>query len=68
MGAARGVVFAGVSFLPSILVGLFAFMIMGGPNQEWATWMWLPCYIVPGGLIGAAGLYGWKSSPDVEME
>ena len=68
MGVARAVVFAGVSFLPAILVGIFAFMAMGGPDQDWADWMWLPCYIVPGTLISAAGMYGWKTSADVDLE
>jgi hypothetical protein len=43
-------------------------MAMGGPDKDWANWMWLPCYIVPGTLIGAAGMYGWKTSADVDLE
>ena len=68
MGVARAVVFAGVSFLPAILVGIVDLMAMGGPGQDGATWMWLPCYNVPGTLIGAAGMYGWKTSADDDLE
>ncbi len=66
MGAARGMVFAGVSFLPSILVGVIIFLLLGGADQEWSNWMWGPCYVVPFCLVGFAGWRGWTNDPDQE--
>lgn len=68
MGAARGVVFGGVSVFPAILIGVILFLIMGGADQEWANWMWAPCYILPIGLMMAATVYGWKTDVPVEVE
>jgi len=44
------------------------FLIMGGADQDWANWMWGPCYILPIGLIIAATIYGWKTDVAVEVE
>ena len=41
MGVARAVVFGGVSVLPAILVGVIFFLILGGANEDWASWMWV---------------------------
>ena len=68
MGAARAVVFGGVSVFPAILIGIIFFLIMGGADQDWANWMWGPCYILPIGLIVAATIYGWKTDVAVEVE
>ena len=67
MGVARAIAFSVAAFLPAILVGIISFWVMGGADQEWASWMWLPCYIVPGGLVIAAGTYGWKTDVDIEQ-
>ncbi|MBT4059136.1 MAG: hypothetical protein HOE69_02365 [Euryarchaeota archaeon] len=68
MGVARAVVFGGVSVLPAILVGVIFFLILGGANEDWASWMWVPCYILPIGLIVSAAVYGWKTDIAVEVE
>ena len=68
MGAARAVVFGGVSIFPAMLVGVVLFLIMGGANQDFANWMWFPCYILPFCLITAAGVYGWRTDTLVEDE
>lgn len=61
MGVARGVVFGGVSIFPALLIGVIIFLILGGANQDWASWMWFPCYILPAAVVIAAGTYGWKT-------
>lgn len=68
MGVARAVVFGGVSIFPALLIGVILFLIMGGANQEWANWMWFPCYILPAALILAAGTYGWKTNMELPDE
>tara|TARA_B100001750_G_C15126698_1_gene407789 strand:- start:132 stop:338 length:207 start_codon:yes stop_codon:yes gene_type:complete len=68
MGAARGIVFGGVSVFPAMLVGVVLFLIMGGADQDWANWMWFPCYILPFGLITAASVYGWRTDLPIEDE
>ncbi|MBC8437834.1 MAG: hypothetical protein H8D82_01030, partial [Euryarchaeota archaeon] len=55
MGVARGVVFGGVSIFPALLIGVIIFLILGGANQDWASWMWFPCYILPAAVVIAAG-------------
>ena len=68
MGVTRAVVFGGISILPAMLIGVILFLILGGANQDWANWMWFPCYILPISLIVAAGSYGWKTDTSVEVE
>jgi len=47
MGIARAVVFAGVAFFPAVLLGLGLFILLGGADKPFATWMWVPCWILP---------------------
>jgi|TARA_B110000014_G_C20110066_1_gene584574 hypothetical protein len=68
MGAARAVVFGGVMILPALLVGVVLFLILGGANEDWADWMWFPCYILPAAIILSASIYGWKTDIPVELE
>jgi len=68
MGAARAVVFGGVMILPALLVGVVLFLIFGGANEDWANWMWFPCYILPAAIILSASIYGWKTDIPVELE
>ncbi|MDC1420077.1 hypothetical protein N8653_05105 [Euryarchaeota archaeon] len=50
MGIARGVVFAGVAFLPSLVLGLILYILLGGNTGSsvgGADFMYGPCYGVP---------------------
>jgi|TARA_B100000809_G_scaffold257700_1_gene299724 ABC-type spermidine/putrescine transport system permease subunit I len=68
MGAARAVVFGGVVTLPALLIGVVLFLILGGANEDWANWMWFPCYILPTTIILATSIYGWKTDIPVDLE
>ena len=56
----RATVFAAVAVIPSILLALAAYLMLGGPSQstEWETWMYGPCYGVPGLCSAAAFVLG----------
>ena len=68
MSVTRGLVFALVSVIPAMILGLVAYIIFGGvtssPSSE--DFMYGPCYGVPFSLILIAFIYGVRIQ--VEME
>ena len=68
MSITRGLVFALVSVIPAMILGLVSYIIFGGvtssPSSE--DFMYGPCYGVPFSLILIAFIYGVRIQ--VEME
>ncbi|GIT75049.1 MAG: hypothetical protein Ct9H300mP30_1110 [Methanobacteriota archaeon] len=62
----RATVFAAVAVIPSILLALAAYLMLGGPSQstEWEAWMYGPCYGVPGLCIAAAFALGLREDTE----
>ena len=62
----RATVFAAVAVIPSILLALAAYLMLGGPSQstEWEAWMYGPCYGVPGLCIAAAFTLGLRGDTE----
>tara|TARA_B110000014_G_C19639472_1_gene337109 strand:+ start:125 stop:328 length:204 start_codon:yes stop_codon:yes gene_type:complete len=58
----RAIVFAAIAIFPGILLALFAYLLLGGPSEstEWETWMYGPCYGVPGLCVLGAFIIGLK--------
>ena len=54
----RATVFAMVTVIPGILLGLVAYLLLGGNSQSANPddFMYIPCYGIPGLCIAAAGL------------
>ena len=68
MSMTRGLVFALVSVLPAMILGLVAYIIFGGitSSPSSADFMYGPCYGVPFSIILLAFIYGLRVQ--VEME
>jgi hypothetical protein len=68
MSITRGLVFALVSIIPAMILGLIAYIIFGGvtSSPSSADFMYGPCYGVPFSLIFIAFVYGIRV--EVEME
>ena len=68
MSVTRGLVFASVSIIPAMILGLIAYIIFGGvtSSPSSADFMYGPCYGVPFSLIFIAFVYGIRV--EVEME
>ncbi len=63
----RGLVFGVVSVFPAFLTGLIVWFILGGRSgAPWETWMWGPCWILPGLIVGGIFLLGIRDEGDVE--
>ena len=62
----RATVFAAVAVIPSILLALAAYLMLGGPSQstEWETWMYGPCYGVPGLCLAASFALGLREDTE----
>ena len=68
MSITRGLVFALVSVLPAMILGLVAYIIFGGitSSPSSSDFMYGPCYGVPFSIILLAFIYGLRVQ--VEME
>ena len=68
MSMTRGLVFALVSVLPAMILGLVAYIIFGGitSSPSSSDFMYGPCYGVPFSIILLAFIYGLRVQ--VEME
>lgn len=63
----RGLVFGIVSVLPALIVGALAYFLLGGTSgAEWEDWMWGPCWVLPGLIVGGTFLFGIRDEGDVE--
>lgn len=58
----RATVFAAIAVFPGLLLALFAYLLLGGPaeSSEWETWMYAPCYGVPGVCVLGAFVLGLR--------
>ena len=58
----RATVFAAIAIFPAVLLALFAYLLRGGSSEssEWETWMYGPCYGVPGLCILGACILGLR--------
>jgi hypothetical protein len=58
----RAIVFAAIAIFPGLLLALFAYLLLGGPAEstEWETWMYGPCYGVPGLCVLCAFILGLR--------
>lgn len=66
MRTLRALVIGFLSALAGMIVGFVVYMLGGAPEgaDAWQTWMWIPCYIIPGGM-GVWGLWwGWSSGAE----
>ncbi|DAC36420.1 MAG: hypothetical protein QF365_05195 [Candidatus Thalassarchaeaceae archaeon] len=63
----RGLVFGVVSVLPAFFLGALAYFLLGGTSgAEWEHWMWGPCWVLPGLIVGGTFLFGIRDEEDVE--
>tara|TARA_Y100001970_G_scaffold294162_1_gene447754 strand:- start:27286 stop:27480 length:195 start_codon:yes stop_codon:yes gene_type:complete len=63
----RGLVFGFFSVLPAFLIGVIVYFILGGKSGDpWEDWMWGPCWILPGLIVGGTFLLGIRDEGDVE--
>ena len=60
----RATVFAAIAIFPAVLLALFAYLLLGGSSEssEWETWMYAPCYGVPGLCILGAFILGLREA------
>ena len=58
----RATVFAAIAIFPAVLLALFAYLLLGGSSEssECETWMYGPCYGVPGLCILGAFILGLR--------
>ena len=58
----RAIVFAVIAIFPGLLLALFAYLLLGGPPviNERKTWMYGPCYGVPGLCVLGAFILGLR--------
>ena len=58
----RATVFAAIAIFPAVLLALFAYLLLGGSSESsvWETWMYGPCYGVPGLCILGAFILGFR--------
>ncbi len=68
MSITRGVVFALVSIIPAMILGLVAYILFDGVTSSPSSsdFMYGPCYGVPFSIIFLAFVYGYRNQ--VEME
>ena len=62
----RAMVFAVIAVFPAVILALFAYLLLGGSSEstEWETWMYGPCYGVPGLCIAAAFALGLREDTE----
>ena len=62
----RATVFAAIAIFPAVLLALFAYLLLGGSSEssEWETWMYGPCYGVPGLCLAAAFALGLRGDTE----
>ena len=68
MRVMRGLVFGTVSVLPALFVGMVSYVLIGGDTTfpEWETWMYGPCYLLPGLIVGGSLLLGLRDEEDAQ--
>ena len=64
----RGLVFGTVSLLPALFAGIAAYFVLGGTTgDEWETWMYGPCYLVPGLIVGGSLFLGLRDEGETKQ-
>lgn len=64
----RGLVFGTVSLLPALFAGILAYFVFGGSaGDEWETWMYGPCYLVPGLIVGGSLYLGLRDEGEIKQ-
>ena len=64
----RGLVFGTVSLLPALFAGIAAYFVLGGTTgDEWETWMYGPCYLVPGLIVGGSLILGLRDEGEIKQ-
>ncbi len=68
MSLTRGVVFALVSIIPAMILGLVAYIIFDGVTSAPSSsdFMYGPCYGVPFSIILLAFVYGYRDQVGME--
>ena len=68
MRVMRGLVFGAVSVLPAFFVGMVTYVLIGGETAfpEWEAWMYGPCYLLPGLIVGGSLLLGLRDEEDAQ--
>ena len=63
----QATVFGLIAIFPGIIVALFAYLLLGGPEEsdEWETWMYGPCYGIPAAFVIVAFALGLKEDSEV---
>jgi hypothetical protein len=65
MGLVRGLVFAGVAILPSLVLGLISYIALGGTTSDsidGGEFMYGPCYGIPALCLIIAFILGIKDN------
>ena len=62
----RATDFAAIAGFPAGLLALVAYLLLGGSSEssEWETWMYGPCYGVPGLCILGAFILGLREDQE----
>ena len=64
----RGLVFGTVSLLPALFAGIAAYFVLGGTTgDEWEAWMYGPCYLVPGLILGGSLFLGLRDEGEIKQ-
>ena len=64
----RGLVFGGVSLLPALFAGIAAYFLLGGSaGEDWDTWMYGPCYLIPGLIVGVSLFLGLREEGEIQQ-
>tara|TARA_X000000368_G_scaffold53331_1_gene37948 strand:- start:3926 stop:4123 length:198 start_codon:yes stop_codon:yes gene_type:complete len=64
----RGLVFATVSLLPALFAGIAAYFLLGGSaGEDWDTWMYGPCYLIPGLIVGGSLIMGLREEGEIQQ-
>ena len=65
----RGLLFGLVSFLPSFMLGAFAYIVLGGETQNVTNEDFLvgPCYLIPGLIVGGSLFLGLRDEGEIKQ-
>ena len=64
----RGLVFGMVSLLPALFAGIAAYFLLGGSGgDDWETWMYGPCYLIPGLIVGGSLFLGLRDEGEIKQ-
>jgi len=56
-----------VSLLPALFAGIAAYFLLGGSaGEDWDTWMYGPCYLIPGLIVGGSLFLGLQEEGEIQ--